>query len=48
MEWILIGIAVAVGFYLAPIVIITAGALFLGVLVMLGAVVEKIFGGGVR
>ncbi len=41
MEWIFIGIAIAVGFYIAPVVITFFVAVFLGILGLIIMVFEK-------
>ena len=44
MEWILIGIAIAIGFYLAPIVITFVIAVFIGLLGIVGTIINAITG----
>ena len=41
MEWILIGIAIAIGFYLAPLILTIIGGIIFGI----GAIVVAIFRG---
>ena len=46
MEWILIGIAIAIGFYLAPVVLTIIGAILYGAVAIIGSIFRGIFGGG--
>lgn len=41
LDWILIGIAVAIGFYLAPFVVMVVGGIIAGI----GIAICKLFGG---
>ena len=40
MEWILIGIAIAIGFYLAPLILTIVGGVIFGIV----AILKGIFG----
>ena len=46
MEWILIGIAIAIGFYLAPVVLTIIGAVLYGAVAIIASIFRGIFGGG--
>ncbi len=44
MEWILIGIAIAIGFYLAPLILTIFGAIIYGIGAIIVAILKGIFG----
>lgn len=45
MEWIFIGIAIAIGFYLAPVVVTFVIAFVIGIFKLIGFFFEKLTGG---
>ena len=44
MEWILIGIAIAIGFYLAPLILTIIGGIIFGIGAIIVAILKGIFG----